>query len=189
MRLPCPQPGLARVAQFYDGHHQKRLTFSKRYEDICTEWLGGLAARPYQSLIERDQLGPHLRAFVAANFSAPIPSPRGREGGDSSSASGPASYSSPTIIASIATESGATFISILMATANTWPSRSKSPTSLLKNAPGARQQEFHTCRAKLLRPQNTCCGSSRSRTSPNFSTTRSPGQKRSTSPAKRFAPP
>ena len=68
MRLPCPQPGLARVAQFYDGHHQKRLTFSKRYEDICTEWLGGLAARPYQSLIERDQLGPHLRALVAAKF-------------------------------------------------------------------------------------------------------------------------
>jgi hypothetical protein len=63
MRLPCPQPGLARVAQFYDGHHQKRLTFSKRYEDICTEWLGGLAARPYQSLIERDQLDSRSQAL------------------------------------------------------------------------------------------------------------------------------
>ena len=30
-------------ANLYDGHHKKRLTFVKRYDDICAEWLGGLA--------------------------------------------------------------------------------------------------------------------------------------------------
>ena len=57
-------------ANLYDGHHQKRLTFVKRYDDICAEWLGGLEVRPYQSLIERDQLGPHLRQLVKAEFLA-----------------------------------------------------------------------------------------------------------------------
>ena len=57
-------------ANLYDGHHQKRLTFVKRYDDICVEWLGGLALRPYQSVIERDQLGPHLRQLVKSNFLA-----------------------------------------------------------------------------------------------------------------------
>jgi hypothetical protein len=55
-------------ANLYDGHHQKRLTFVKRYDDICVEWLGGLALRPYQSIIERDQLGPHLRQLVNVGF-------------------------------------------------------------------------------------------------------------------------
>lgn len=57
-------------ANLYDGHHRKRLTFAKRYDDICAEWLGGLAVRPYQSIIERDQLGPHLRQLVRAGFLA-----------------------------------------------------------------------------------------------------------------------
>jgi hypothetical protein len=57
-------------ANHYDGHHRKRLTFAKRYGDICAEWLGGLAVRPYQSIIERDQLGPHLRQLVKAEFLA-----------------------------------------------------------------------------------------------------------------------
>ncbi len=57
-------------ANLYDGHHQKRLTFVKRYEDICAEWLGGLAVRPYQSIIDRDQIGPHLRQLVQADFLA-----------------------------------------------------------------------------------------------------------------------
>lgn len=51
-------------ANLYDGHHKKRLAFSKRYDDICSEWLGGLTPRKYLSLIERDQLGPHLRQLV-----------------------------------------------------------------------------------------------------------------------------
>ncbi len=57
-------------ANLYDGHHRKRLTFVKRYDDICVEWLGGLVIHPYQSIIERDQLGPHLRQLVQAEFLA-----------------------------------------------------------------------------------------------------------------------
>ena len=69
-------------ANLYDGHHQKRLTFVKRYDDICAEWLGGLEVRPYQSLIERDQLGPHLRELVKAEFLASytITGAKGRDG-------------------------------------------------------------------------------------------------------------
>ncbi len=69
-------------ANLYDGHHQRRLTFIKRYDDICTEWLGGLAVRPYQSIIERDQLGPHLRQLVSADFLASykITEAKGRAG-------------------------------------------------------------------------------------------------------------
>jgi hypothetical protein len=66
----------------YDGHHQKRLTFVKRYDDICVEWLGGLAVRQYRSVIERDQLGPHLRQLVNAGFlsSYAISDAKGRDG-------------------------------------------------------------------------------------------------------------
>jgi len=66
----------------YDGHHRKRVTFAKRYDDICVEWLGGLAVRPYQSIIERDQLGPHLRQLVKAEFLASytITEAKGRNG-------------------------------------------------------------------------------------------------------------
>ncbi len=69
-------------ANLYDGHHQKRLAFVKRYDDICAEWLGGLEVRPYQSLIERDQLGPHLRQLVKAEFLASytITDAKGRNG-------------------------------------------------------------------------------------------------------------
>ncbi|HZR61565.1 MAG TPA: hypothetical protein VFA80_11525 [Xanthobacteraceae bacterium] len=57
-------------SNLYDGHHQKRLSFSKRYDDICGEWLGGLKLHHYQSTIERDQLGPHLRQLVDSGFLA-----------------------------------------------------------------------------------------------------------------------
>jgi hypothetical protein len=69
-------------ANHYDGLHQKRLTFAKRYDDICTEWLGSLAVHPYQSVIERDQLGPHLRQLVKAGFLASytIADAKGRSG-------------------------------------------------------------------------------------------------------------
>ncbi len=56
-------------ANLYDGHHRSRLTFSKRYDDICAEWLGGLNVRPYKVFIER-QLGSHLRQLVTAGFLA-----------------------------------------------------------------------------------------------------------------------
>jgi hypothetical protein len=52
-------------ANLYTGVNSSRLTFQKRYDDICTEWLGGLAHCSHKSVIERDQLGPHLRQLVA----------------------------------------------------------------------------------------------------------------------------
>ena len=55
-------------ANLYDGHHKSRLSFPKRYDDICAEWLGGLTVHQYQSTIERDQLGPHLRQLVRTGF-------------------------------------------------------------------------------------------------------------------------
>ena len=30
------------LANLYDGANSQRLVFQKRYDDICTEWLGGL---------------------------------------------------------------------------------------------------------------------------------------------------
>lgn len=69
-------------ANLYDGHHTKRLTFAKRYDNICVEWLGGLSVHRYQSVIERDQLGPHLRQLAKAGFLASwqIANAKGRPG-------------------------------------------------------------------------------------------------------------
>jgi Replication initiator protein A len=69
-------------SHLYDGHHKKRLSFPKRYDNICTEWLGGLTVQKHQSIIERDQLGPHLRQLVQAGVLASytIASARTREG-------------------------------------------------------------------------------------------------------------
>jgi hypothetical protein len=57
-------------ANLYDGHHRSRLSFSKRYDDICAEWLGGLVVLKYPSKIEQEQLGPHLRQLLKAGFLA-----------------------------------------------------------------------------------------------------------------------
>jgi hypothetical protein len=57
-------------ANLYDGHHRSRLSFSKRYDDISAEWLGGLTVLKYPSKIEQEQLGPHLRQLVKAEFLA-----------------------------------------------------------------------------------------------------------------------
>jgi hypothetical protein len=51
-------------ANLYDGHHPNRLSFPKRYDDICSEWLGGLTVLKFRSKIEQEQLGPHLRRLV-----------------------------------------------------------------------------------------------------------------------------
>src|SRR3984893_11273173 len=48
-------------ANLSTGANGSRLVFPKRYDDICSEWLGGLALCAHRSVIERDQLGPHLR--------------------------------------------------------------------------------------------------------------------------------
>ena len=55
-------------ANLYQDHPRKRPTFSKRYDDICAEWLGGLTVHPHRSTIERDQLGPHLRQLKQVEF-------------------------------------------------------------------------------------------------------------------------
>jgi hypothetical protein len=55
-------------ANMYDGHQKNRVSFFKRYDDICAEWLGGLTVHKFQSVIERDQLGAHLQQLVDANF-------------------------------------------------------------------------------------------------------------------------
>jgi len=57
-------------ANLYDGHHRSRLSFSKRYDDMCAEWLGGLLVLKYPSKIEQEQLGSHLRQLVKAGFLA-----------------------------------------------------------------------------------------------------------------------
>ena len=67
-------------ANLYDGHHKSRLSFPKRYDDICAEWLGGLTVHQYQSTIERDQLGPHLRQLVRAGFLASYGVTKARSG-------------------------------------------------------------------------------------------------------------
>src|SRR3954463_4523067 len=46
------------------------FAFQKRYDDICAEWLGGLRGPPQRSIVEHNQLGPHLRQLVAAGFLA-----------------------------------------------------------------------------------------------------------------------
>jgi len=67
-------------ANLYDGHHKSRLSFPKRYDDICVEWLGGLTVHQYQSTIERDQMGPHLRQLVRAGFLASYAITKARSG-------------------------------------------------------------------------------------------------------------
>jgi len=69
-------------ANLYDGHHRSRLSFSKRYDDMCAEWLGGLVVLKYPSKIEQEQLGPHLRQLVKAGFLASytITDAKGRNG-------------------------------------------------------------------------------------------------------------
>jgi len=52
-------------ANLYDGRSGSKLTFQKRYDDLCTEWLGGLTVLHHRSKIIGEQLGPHLDQLVA----------------------------------------------------------------------------------------------------------------------------
>ena len=52
----------------YDGHHLDRIVFRKRYDDICTEWLGGITILKHRSRIMGKQLGIHLDQLVALGF-------------------------------------------------------------------------------------------------------------------------
>jgi hypothetical protein len=57
-------------ATHYDGHHRSRLSFKKRYDDICAEWLGGLTVLKHKSKIVGEQLGAHLKQLVEIGFLA-----------------------------------------------------------------------------------------------------------------------
>lgn len=52
----------------FDGKHLDRVSFKKRYDDVCSEWLGGLTVLKYKSDIVRDQLGGHLDQLVKVGF-------------------------------------------------------------------------------------------------------------------------
>lgn len=54
-------------ANLYDGRSGKRLFFAKRYDDICTEWLGGLVVTQHKSKIE-ERLGSHLSQLKDVDF-------------------------------------------------------------------------------------------------------------------------
>jgi hypothetical protein len=52
----------------YDGHHLDRIVFRKRYDDICSEWLGGITVLKHRSRILGKQLGTHLDQLVSLGF-------------------------------------------------------------------------------------------------------------------------
>ena len=56
------------LANLYDGANSQRLMFQKRYDDICTEWLGGLTILAHKSKVMGEQLGHHLDQLVEAGF-------------------------------------------------------------------------------------------------------------------------
>ncbi len=57
-------------ANLYDGRNRSSLAFPKRYDDLCTEWLGGLTVLRHKSKIIREQLGRHLDHLVHVEFLA-----------------------------------------------------------------------------------------------------------------------
>jgi hypothetical protein len=57
-------------ANLYDGHNSRQLAFQKRYDDICTEWLGGLTILEHKSKIIGEQLGRHLDDLAQTRFLA-----------------------------------------------------------------------------------------------------------------------
>jgi hypothetical protein len=57
-------------ANLHDGGRGTRLSFQKRYDDICTEWLGALTILKHRSKIIGEQLGQHLDQLVGSGFLA-----------------------------------------------------------------------------------------------------------------------
>ncbi|MHB1100993.1 MAG: hypothetical protein ACYCZR_15725, partial [Burkholderiales bacterium] len=55
-------------ANLYDGRNGKQLSFPKRYDAICTEWLGGLTVLAHRSKIVGEQLGTHIDQLIATKF-------------------------------------------------------------------------------------------------------------------------
>jgi hypothetical protein len=52
----------------HESKHKGSLKFTKDYEAICKEWLGGLKPEKYKSLIISNQLGRHLNALRATGL-------------------------------------------------------------------------------------------------------------------------
>jgi len=69
-------------ATHYDGRHLDRVIFKKRYDDICTEWLGGITVLKHRSKIVGEQLGTHLDLLISLGFlkSYSITPAEGRDG-------------------------------------------------------------------------------------------------------------
>ena len=57
---------------FSNLHHPRRsrdeMRFEKDYEDVCSEWLGGLKPERYRSKILQTQLGSHLEGLKATRL-------------------------------------------------------------------------------------------------------------------------
>jgi hypothetical protein len=67
-------------ANLYDGKNDASLVLQKRYDAICTEWLGGLKVLEHKSRILNDQLGTHLTALVEVGFLKAYSVDRAKEG-------------------------------------------------------------------------------------------------------------
>ena len=68
-------------ANRFDGRSRKQLSFAKRYDDVCTDWLGGLMAAKYRIEYSRPAR-PASRPIGGEGFLHPTASsrPRTREG-------------------------------------------------------------------------------------------------------------
>ena len=49
-------------SNIHSGQNGKKFIFTKDYADVCKFWLGGLKPLKFISKIEKEQLGPHLKA-------------------------------------------------------------------------------------------------------------------------------
>ena len=67
-------------ANHYDGRNRQTLSFPKRYDAICAEWLGGLTVRDHASKIIGEQLGVHIEQLLAAQFLARYTLTKARNG-------------------------------------------------------------------------------------------------------------
>lgn len=89
-------------ANLHDGHNGDRLSFAKRYDAICAEWLGGLTVLKHRSRIEREQLGSHLARLVEVGFLACYTLDKSKAGDSFVLTFRPGPSSSPITTASIA---------------------------------------------------------------------------------------
>jgi len=68
-------------ANLYDDRNRSKLEFQKRYDDMCLEWLGGLATVKHASKI-KDRLGTHLDQLIEHRFLSSYRITKAKSGGD-----------------------------------------------------------------------------------------------------------